>query len=221
MSADTAPLQGWSGFGWRSYVLRGLDPSGRAYSVGEVSQLPDGDWELLLSDGGDDSAAWWRVPAPTRQEAMRLAPGAVVALGGTWPSLDDELHDYLFRRPGMPLREIIDGTGLDARTVKDGLQRLRRHGRARTEGIRAGARWHAVGISRCVVVAAAGPAPAPEPPRAAPTMPPPAPEPVSRADEFAPPPRTADETLEAAIGRAVLALVRTVLQHVSVPGAVP
>jgi hypothetical protein len=197
-------------------VLRGLDPSGRAYSIGEVAQLQDGTWELVISDGSDDSAAWWRAHADTREQAMRLAPGAAVALGGTWPTLDDEIHDYLFRRPGMPLREIIDGTGLDARTVKDGLQRLRRHHRARTEGIRAGARWFAVGLTTCVVVSPVARAPSqepPEPPRAerpraaATTPPPPAAPPLES--------RTADELLEAAIGRAVLDLVRTVLRHAS------
>jgi hypothetical protein len=185
-------------------VLRGLDASGRAYSIGEVAPLPDGDWELVLSDGGDDSAAWWRTHAETREQAMRGAPAAVVALGGTWPALDDEVHDYLFRRPGVRLQDLIDGTGLDRVVVKAALQRLRRHDRARTEGVRAGARWFAVGISRCVVVAAIAAEPAR---RAAPTMPPP--EPVSRADEFARP-----DPIEAAIERAVAGFARSLRELV-------
>ncbi len=199
-------------------VLRGLDATGRAYSIGEVAPDADGSWEFVVSDGGE--VPWWRAHAETREAAMRLAPGAVVALGGTWPALDDEVHDYLFRRPGIQLQDVIDGTGLDRTTVKTALQRLRRHHRARTEGVRAGARWFAVGITSCVVLTPITREPLPPvtnrpepPPRASPTMPPP--EPVSRADEFAPPPRTADESLEAAIGRAVLDLVRTLLRHAS------
>lgn len=219
MSADVSilpPLHGWSGFGWRSLVCRGLDPSGRAYSIAEVAPLPSGAWELVVAH--DDVTALWRAEAPTREAAMRLAPGAVVALGGVWPSLDDEVHDYLFRRPGIQLQDVIDGTGLDRVTVKTALQRLRRHHRARTEGVRAGARWFAVGITSCVVLTPITREPLPPvtnrpepPPRAAPTMPP---EPVSPADKFVAPPRT-DESLEAAIGRAVLDLVRTLLRHAS------
>lgn len=176
------PLQGWTRFAWADLVLSAVDPDGRRWSVGDLEQQPSGDWELQLSDG---KTVWWTSTAPTVAQTKRMAAIAVEALGGAWPTVEEEVLADITDHPGTGLGPIVSRTGLEYDTARYAVQRLRRGGAITARGARSAARWYA--------------APVPAPPAA--TVQPAAP--VAAPSEPAP---EADPSL--AVGRAVVGVLR-------------